>query len=155
MSEKKTKNRLFKTNNRFLIFGIFAVFLTMFLLSFSINRLALLQRDYRDGQRVQTLDKVVDAIEESKIETGKYPGAIFFRTDSILICSNIDCFISEEIELKGATRGASDIVNETDKNNTKYAYELTQDSYKIAFCDEDGKVRNFGKTPFGDELICK
>jgi hypothetical protein len=124
-------------------------------ISFSISRLALFQRNYRDNQRVQTLEKAIVAIEKSKSETGKYPGAIFFKTGSILICSKIDCFISEEIELKGATSGASDIVNETDKNNTKYAYELTQDSYKIAFCDEDGKVRNFGKTPFGDELICK
>ena len=155
MTEEKTKKRFFKTKNRFLLYGIVAVFFTMFVISFSISRLALFQRNYRDNQRVQTLEKAIVAIEKSKSETGKYPGAIFFKTGSILICSKIDCFISEEIELKGATRGASDIVNETDKNNTKYAYELTQDSYKIAFCDEDGKVRNFGKTPFGDELICK
>lgn len=155
MTEEKTKKRFFKTKNRFLLYGIVAVFFTMFVISFSISRLALFQRNYRDNQRVQTLEKAIVAIEKSKSETGKYPGAIFFKTGSILICSKIDCFISEEIELKGATRGAPDIVNETDENNTKYAYELTQDSYKIAFCDEDGKVRNFGKTPFGDELICK
>ena len=100
MTEEKTKKRFFKTKNRFLLYGIVAVFFTMFVISFSISRLALFQRNYRDNQRVQTLEKAIVAIEKSKSETGKYPGAIFFKTGSILICSKIDCFISEEIELK-------------------------------------------------------
>ena len=42
----------------------------------------------------------------------------------------------------------------TDKDFTSYKYELSENYYKLAFCDEDGQVNNFGEASY-DEMICK
>lgn len=156
MSENKDKKRIIqKKDNNLLFYALIGLVLVLIIIGFSISRLSLWQKDIRDKQRVEIMESVVSEIEKLKSENENYPEAVFFKTDSVLICSTIDCFISEEVVINGSAKGTSDILNKTDRNYTKYAYELTEEAYKIAYCDEEGNIRNFGKAPFGEELNCE
>lgn len=155
MSEEKTKkSSILNKGNHLVLYGVVGLVLFILIVLFSIHRLSIWQKDVRDAQRTEVLENVVSEIENMKEENEHYPEAVFFKSDSVLICSKIDCFVNREVSISGSARGTSDILNKTDKNYTKYRYELENEIYKVGFCNEDGEIRNFGKAPFGEELNC-
>ncbi len=153
---KKSSKSLAISPRRLRVYLVFigVLFLGLLILGLSLNRYALWQKGVRENQRVEMMNKIVTELEKFKAENEDYPEAVFFKTDSVLICPKIDCLISTELELKGSTKGASDLQPKTDKEFTSYKYELSDNTFKLAFCDEDGQVNNFGEASY-DEMICK
>lgn len=97
----------------------------------------------RDEDRQKTVEEVIQVIESHYTEKDKYPEAIFFTSDRVLVCSSADCFDEKEVPLSGATR-AADFSERTTSKATKYGYILEAGGYGIGYCDEDGEVVSFG-----------
>lgn len=105
----------------------------------------------REEKRQETLSEIVQEIESHYKENGRYPGAVFFTTDKVLICSSVDCIDEKEIPLKGVAR-ASDLSETTTSKSTKYGYVLKEEEYSIGYCDEDGNVYSSGNL-YSSELL--
>lgn len=156
MSRSKGDKRFLKRKRYKVLASILVVIIVLALIVFAgKDKFQAWQKNAREEDRALLMDVLVSEINAFHNENGSFPEAVFFRVDSVLICSTIDCFINKEIPLTKSNRSAPDLEQKTNSKYTKYSYELYEDTFKLAFCDEDGNRRNYGKAPYGEELNCE
>jgi len=111
-------------------------------------------KTFRENSRQDLMAEIKIVAEEVYESNGKYPSAVLFSQDQALICEDIDCLKYQAVKIGKYARSISGSNTKTSTSYTKYDYELAEDGYKLGYCDEDGKVKNFGTSQESIILMC-
>lgn len=108
----------------------------------------------RDSSRKDLMKQIKVVVEQVYEDNDRYPSAILFSENEALVCEDIDCLQYQSVKIGRYAKAINGSNTKTSTTQTKYDYELSKDGYKLGYCDEEGKVQNYGISQESVILMC-